>query len=53
MVAAQLGVGIAEAMVRLRAHAFRADRLLAEVADDVVCRRLRFDARSGDEAAGA
>ena len=52
MVAAQLGVGIAEAMVRLRAHAFRADRLLADVADDVVSRRLRFDARSGDEAAG-
>ena len=43
MVSVQLGVGLAEALVRLRAHAWAADRLLAEVAADVVARRLRFD----------
>jgi len=43
MVSVQLGVSLAEALVRLRAHAWAADRLLAEVAADVVSRRLRFD----------
>jgi hypothetical protein len=42
MVAAQLDVGVGEALVRLRAHAFGDDRRLADVADDVVGRRLRF-----------
>lgn len=45
MVAVQLGTGIAEAMVRLRAHAFGNGRSLTEVAHDVVARRLRFDPR--------
>ena len=45
MVAAQLEVSVGEALVRLRAHAFGNDRPLAEVAADVVARRLRFDAR--------
>lgn len=47
MVSAQLGVTVAQALVRLRAHAFGNQRLLPEVAADVVARRLRFD---GDEA---
>ncbi|WP_411147139.1 ANTAR domain-containing protein [Streptomyces sp. A30] len=38
----QLGVGIDEAFVRLRAHAFMQGRRLADVAADVVARRLRF-----------
>jgi hypothetical protein len=43
MVAVQLGVSVGEALVRLRAYAFGNDRLLAEVAEEVVGRRLRFD----------
>ena len=43
MVAVQLGVSVAEALLRLRAHAFANDRLLAEVAEEVVGRKLRFD----------
>jgi hypothetical protein len=43
MISVQLGVGLAEALVRLRAHAYGNDRLIAEVAADVVARRLRFD----------
>ncbi len=42
MMAAQLEVGIAEAQVRLRAHAFADGRPMAEVAGDVVARRIRF-----------
>ncbi|MEU9917600.1 ANTAR domain-containing protein [Streptomyces sp. NPDC051001] len=37
-----LGVGIDEAFVRLRAHAFMQGRRLADVAADVVAHRLRF-----------
>jgi hypothetical protein len=48
MVAAQLDVGVGEALVRLRAHAFGADRPVTDVARDVVARRLRFDAASGE-----
>lgn len=43
MVAVQLGVGVAAALIRLRAYAFGNDRRLAEVAEDVVARRLRFE----------
>jgi hypothetical protein len=43
MISVQLGVGLAEALIRLRAHAWADDRLLADVAADVVARRLRFD----------
>lgn len=46
MVSVQLGVNLAEALVRLRAHAWAEDRLLADVAADVVGRRLRFDDRN-------
>ena len=38
----QLGVGIDEAFVRLRAHAYMRGRRLADVAADVVAHRLRF-----------
>jgi hypothetical protein len=42
MVSAQLDVSVAEALIRLRAYAFANDRLLTDVAEDVVSRRLRF-----------
>jgi len=43
MISVQLGVGQGEALVRMRAYAFGHRRALAEVAADVVARRLRFD----------
>jgi hypothetical protein len=43
MVAVQLGVRITEAMIRLRSYAFTHDRLLTDVARDVVAERLRFE----------
>lgn len=49
MVSAQLGVDVGEALVRLRAHAFSAGVNLADVAADVVDRRLRFDGTSAGE----
>ncbi|MDX6556323.1 MAG: hypothetical protein QOD86_2518, partial [Miltoncostaeaceae bacterium] len=42
MISAQLEIGIAAAAVRLRAHAYAEDRPLAEVAREVVARRLRL-----------
>jgi hypothetical protein len=42
MVTVQLGVGIAEAFVRLRAYAYVHERRLADVASDIVARRLRL-----------
>ncbi|MHA5054666.1 ANTAR domain-containing protein [Streptomyces sp. SD15] len=42
ILAVQLGVGIDEAFVRLRAHAYMQGRRLADVAADVVAHRLRF-----------
>lgn len=42
MVAAQLEVNVAQALIRLRGHAFGHGRPLAEVAQDVVARRLRL-----------
>jgi hypothetical protein len=41
-VSVQLGVTIAEALIRLRAHAFATDRRLRDVAEDVVTRKLRL-----------
>jgi GAF domain len=41
-VSVQLGISVTEAMIRLRAYAFANERLLHEVADDVVNRRLRL-----------
>ena len=43
IVAVQLGVDTAEALVRIRAHAFAVDRRIAEVADDIVAGRVRLD----------
>lgn len=43
MISVQLGVPLAEALVRLRAHAWAEGRLVGDVAADVVARRLRFD----------
>ena len=42
MVLVQLGVSAAEALARMRGHAFVHDRLLVDVARDVVARRLIF-----------
>ena len=42
MISVQLDVTLAEALVRLRAHAYAQDRSVAEVAADVVARRVRF-----------
>src|SRR3954452_2276734 len=49
MVAVQLGVSPADALVRLRAHAFSTKRLTVDVANDVVQRRLRLALSSGDD----
>jgi hypothetical protein len=43
MISAQLDVTQAEALIRMRAHAFSHRRALADVAADVVARRMRFD----------
>ncbi|MEO5898627.1 MAG: GAF and ANTAR domain-containing protein [Ilumatobacteraceae bacterium] len=42
MVSIQLDVPVAEAMVRLRAHAYATDRQVVAVAKDIVARRLRL-----------
>ncbi|MDQ6697895.1 MAG: GAF and ANTAR domain-containing protein [Actinomycetota bacterium] len=42
MMSAQLEVGVAQALVRLRAYAFSHERRLVDVARSVVDRRLRF-----------
>jgi GAF domain-containing protein len=42
MIMVQLGVPLAEAMVRLRAHAYAQNRRLDELARDVVAGRIRF-----------
>jgi hypothetical protein len=49
MVAAQLEVSVAQALIRLRAYAFGNDKALTQVARDVVDRRLRFDAQAGEK----
>jgi hypothetical protein len=53
MMSVQLGIDVTEALARLRAHAFLRDRRLAEVAAEVVTRRLRFHPDSGDDEEGA
>ncbi len=42
MLTEQLGVGIAEAFIRLRAYAYAHDRRLSDLARDIVARRLRL-----------
>ncbi|MFH9426339.1 ANTAR domain-containing protein [Streptomyces sp. NPDC017529] len=54
MVSVQAGVSLAQALLRLRAHAFRHGRSVTKVAEDVVARRLSFrdDENGPDTAAG-
>jgi hypothetical protein len=48
MVSVQLGVTVAQALVRLRAYAFGNDRALADVARDIVARTLRLNEAGGE-----
>jgi GAF domain-containing protein/ANTAR domain-containing protein len=43
MITIQLGVSLAEALLRLRAHAYATGRTVSAIAGDVVNRRIRFD----------
>jgi GAF domain-containing protein len=43
MVMIQLGIPITDALARMRAYAYAENRPLADVARDIVARRLRFD----------
>jgi hypothetical protein len=43
MIMVQLGVGLIEAMARIRAHAYAHNRNLNGVAADIIARKLRFD----------
>jgi hypothetical protein len=43
MISVQLGISVTEALIRLRAHAFSHDCLIADVAQDVIASRLRLD----------
>jgi hypothetical protein len=43
MVMVQLGVSLAEALVRIRAHTYAENRRINDVARDIVARLLRFD----------
>lgn len=49
MVAAQLDVSVAHALIRLRAYAFGNSRSLKDVARSVVRREIRFNAESGEK----
>jgi AmiR/NasT family two-component response regulator len=42
IVSVQQGISVNEALIRLRAHAFSVDRLLADVARDVIARTQRL-----------
>jgi ANTAR domain len=52
MISAQLDITVAQALVRLRSYAFGNDLRLADVADDVVARRLRFDSAEAEGGSG-
>lgn len=43
MTAVQLGVGVAEALLRIRAHAFANNHTVAEVSQEILAHRLRLD----------
>lgn len=43
MITIQLGVSLAEALLRLRAHAYASGRSVSAIAADVVSRRMHFD----------
>jgi hypothetical protein len=49
MLTVQLGVPVAEAFARLRAYAYSQDRRLADVAGDIVARRLRLGRDPGHD----
>ncbi|MFI6334346.1 ANTAR domain-containing protein [Streptomyces sp. NPDC050535] len=49
MLTVQLGIGIEEAFVRLRAYAYMRARRLADVAADIVAHRLRFSPETETE----
>ncbi len=55
MISVQLGVSVPEALVRLRAFAFSTNRNVADVAEEIVTRKLRFNgpADIGPESPGA
>jgi hypothetical protein len=42
IVSVQEGISVTEALIRLRAFAYSHDRLLADVAQDVIARKLRL-----------
>ncbi len=43
MITIQLGIGVAEALQRLRGHAYATGRTVSDIAADVVSRRLHFE----------
>lgn len=43
MASVQLGISVADAALRLRAHAYAANKSVADVARDIAARRLRLD----------
>jgi hypothetical protein len=43
MISVQQGISVTEALIRLRARAFSSDRPIADVAQDVIARRLRVE----------
>jgi len=42
IVSVQEGISVTEALIRLRAYAYSHDRLLSDVAQDVIARTLRL-----------
>jgi len=48
MITIQLGIGLAEALLRLRAHAYASGRTVSAIAADVVERRMYFDDSQAD-----
>lgn len=46
MAAIQLGVGLHEAMIRIRAHAYAHNRALGDVADDIITRKIVLETDS-------
>jgi hypothetical protein len=49
MLTVQLGVPVTQAFARLRAYAYSQDRRLADVAGDIVARRLRLGRDPGQD----
>jgi len=43
IVSVQLGISVTDALIRLRAYAFTSNRLVADVAQDVIAHRLRLE----------